>query len=69
MASAVREIADTKLSTWVASKQPGQPKQNFKKPICNATLVNLSFMALVSAAPLIFLNIIDTCWTLGDQQG
>jgi len=62
----VREIVDTKLSTWVDSKKPGQPKQNVKKPLCNATLINLSFMALVSAAPQIFLNIIDTCWTLGD---
>lgn len=46
--SGVKQIADTKLSTWVESGVPGVAKQNVKKPICNATLLNLSFMVLVS---------------------
>lgn len=39
-----------------------------KQPIFNATLVNLTLMALVSSSPLIILNIYDTCWTWFESE-
>jgi len=38
-------------------------------PVWNATIANLSLMALGSSAPEILLNVIETCSTLGEKAG
>jgi Ca2+/Na+ antiporter len=38
-------------------------------PVWNATIANLSLMALGSSAPEIFISVIDTVRTLGEPQG
>jgi hypothetical protein len=53
----------------VDSKELDLPKIAVKKPVFNATLINLMLMTLASSAPQIYLSIFDTCWTLGELQG
>lgn len=38
-------------------------------PVWNATLANLSLMALGSSAPEILLSVIETCGSLGEKAG
>lgn len=47
----------------------GRSKVEIETPVWNATIANLTLMALGSSAPEIFLSVLETVTTLGEPAG
>lgn len=63
------EVITSKTVIVEVWDEEGRDKYPIEVPVWNATLANLSLMALGSSAPEIFLSIIDTVRGLGEPAG
>lgn len=63
------EVITSKTVIVEVWDEEGRDKYPLEVPVWNATLANLSLMALGSSAPEIFLSIIDTVRGLGEPAG
>ena len=62
------EVICSKTMQYEVSDKEGK-RYTYDKPIWNATVANLTLMALGSSAPEILLSVIDTLNTLGEKPG
>jgi len=65
---AIEVITSTteRIEVW---DKTGRKKFFVEQPVWNATIANLSLMALGSSAPEILLNVLETCQRLGKPAG
>jgi solute carrier family 8 (sodium/calcium exchanger) len=63
------EVITSTTKRVEVTDESGQNKFFVEVPVWNATIANLSLMALGSSAPEILLSVVETCGKLGEEAG